>query len=43
LCCPFFNIELRCESDDGPLWLRLTGQPGTKEFIKIDAPEWIDS
>jgi len=43
LCYPFFNIELRCESEDGPFWLRLTGQPGTKEFIKIDAPEWIDS
>jgi hypothetical protein len=43
LCCPFFNIELRCESEDGPLWLRLTGQPGTKEFIKTDAPEWISS
>ena len=43
LCCPFFNIELRLESGAGPLWLRLTGQPGIKEFIKTDAPAWVDS
>jgi hypothetical protein len=34
LCCPFFNIDLRFEREGGPLWLRLTGRPGTKEFIK---------
>ena len=34
LCCPFFDIELRFERENGPLWLRLTGRPGTKEFIK---------
>jgi hypothetical protein len=34
LCCPFFDIELRFDREDGPLWLRLTGRPGTKEFIK---------
>lgn len=43
LCCPFFNIELRLESGAGPLWLRLTGRPGVKEFIKTDAPAWVDS
>lgn len=43
LCCPFFNIELRLEGGAGPLWLRLTGQPGVKEFIKTDAPAWVDS
>ena len=43
LCCPFFNIELRLESGAGPLWLRLTGQPGVKEFIKADAPAWVNS
>ncbi|MGA8273736.1 MAG: hypothetical protein WB919_19395 [Candidatus Sulfotelmatobacter sp.] len=41
LCCPFFNIELRMESDGGPMWLRLTGRKGTKEFIKADAAAWI--
>jgi len=37
LCCPFFDIDLRFDREDGPLWLRLTGRPGTKEFIK---EEW---
>ena len=34
LCCPFFDIDLRFDREAGPLWLRLTGRPGTKEFIK---------
>ena len=34
LCCPFFDIVLRFDRENGPLWLRLTGRPGTKEFIK---------
>jgi hypothetical protein len=34
LCCPFFDIDLRFDREGGPLWLRLTGRPGTKEFIK---------
>ena len=37
LCCPFFDIDLRFDREGGPLWLRLTGRPGTKEFIK---EEW---
>ncbi len=34
LCCPFFDIDLRFDREGGPLWLSLTGRPGTKEFIK---------
>ena len=34
LCCPFFDIDLRFDREGSPLWLRLTGRPGTKEFIK---------
>jgi hypothetical protein len=34
LCCPFFDIDLRFDREGGPLWLRLTGRSGTKEFIK---------
>lgn len=41
LCCPFFNIELRMEPEGGPLWLRLTGRKGTKDFIRVDAASWI--
>lgn len=36
LCCPFFDIDLRFDREDGPLWLRLAGRPGTKEFVKAE-------
>ena len=36
LCCPFFDIDVRFDRENGPLWLRLTGRPGTKEFIKME-------
>src|SRR5256885_6248011 len=35
-CCPFFDIDLRFDRENGPLWLRLTGRPGTKDFIKME-------
>src|ERR671931_2439579 len=38
LCCPFLEIDLRLSREGGPLWLSLTGRPGTKEFIKEDVP-----
>jgi hypothetical protein len=41
LCCPFFDISLRLEPEGGPLWLRLSGRPGTKEFIKVDGASWV--
>ena len=34
LCCPFFNFELDVEPNNGPLWLRLTGQEGVKELLR---------
>jgi len=37
LCCPFFDIDLRLDREGGPLWLRLTGRTGTKEFIKEES------
>lgn len=40
-CCPFFDIGLRLEAENGSIWLSLTGRPGTKDFIKVDAPAWI--
>ncbi len=36
LCCSFFNFELEVEAEDGPLWLRLTGRPGVKEFLQSE-------
>jgi hypothetical protein len=41
LCCPFFDINVRLEREGGPLWLRLTGREGTKDFIKVDGAKWI--
>jgi hypothetical protein len=40
-CCPFLDIDLRLNREGGPLWLRLTGRPGTKEFIKKDVPALV--
>src|SRR5580658_5934574 len=33
LCCPFFDIDLHMDREEGATWIRLTGRPGTKEFI----------
>jgi hypothetical protein len=40
LCCPFFDINVRLDREGGPLWLRLTGREGTKDFIKVDFAKW---
>ncbi len=36
LCCPFFNFELAFEPEQGPIWLRIHGQDGVKEFIEAN-------
>ena len=36
LCCPFFDFELAVEREGGPLWLRLKGRPGVKQFIRSE-------
>lgn len=33
-CCPFFIFELAFEVNHGPIWLRLRGGEGVKEFIR---------
>jgi hypothetical protein len=35
-CCCFFHFALEIEPDDGPLWLRLTGGNGVKEFLQAE-------
>ena len=32
-CCPFLRFQIIVEPGEGPLWLELTGPPGTKEFL----------
>lgn len=34
-CCPFVRYTLEIEPDGGPFWLRMTGRPGVKEFLRI--------
>ena len=36
LCCPFFDFEIAVEREGGPLWLRLKGRPGVKQFIRSE-------
>ena len=36
LCCPFFQFTLEVTPAQGPLWLRLTGGDGVKEFIRAE-------
>lgn len=34
LCCPFLRFGIEVEIENGPVWLRLTGREGVKEFIR---------
>jgi len=33
-CCPFLDINLHVTPEHGPLLVRFTGRPGTKQFIQ---------
>jgi hypothetical protein len=35
-CCPFFSFELQLGRDRGPLWLRITGKDGVKDFLRAE-------
>jgi len=39
-CCPFFDLDVLSEREGGPVRLRVTGRPGVKQFIEVDAAEW---
>jgi hypothetical protein len=41
LCCPFFDIDLRQERENGGFWMRLSGRPGVKQFIEADLANWM--
>jgi hypothetical protein len=36
LCCPFITFGLEVESDRGPMWLKLTGRAGVKQFLQAE-------
>jgi hypothetical protein len=33
VCCPFFKFELTIKDPGGPVWLKITGPEGAKDFI----------
>ncbi len=35
-CCPFVKFKLEIGSYDEPIWLRLTGGSGVKEFLRTE-------
>lgn len=36
LCCPFLTITLELQRDQGPTWLKLTGEDGVKNFLRAE-------
>ena len=36
LCCPFFTFVLEVTPGNGPIWLRITGQAGVKDFLQSE-------
>ncbi len=32
-CCPFLDFAIELAHDGGPLWVRLSGPPGTRELL----------
>jgi hypothetical protein len=32
-CCRFLRFDITVERDGGPIWLELTGPPGTRQFL----------
>ena len=40
-CCPFFDIDVRVAREKGELELRLSGRPGTKDFIRSEFAPWF--
>ena len=33
-CCPFLRFELQVLPASGPIWLKLTGPEGTRDFLR---------
>jgi len=36
LCCPFFSFQLDIASEGKPMFLRMTGREGVKEFMRTE-------
>jgi ribosomal-protein-alanine N-acetyltransferase len=42
-CCPFLRFRLTIEPAGGPVWLELTGGPGTREFLEAQVSQGADT
>jgi hypothetical protein len=36
LCCPFLTLTLELHHDQGPIWLKASGNDGVKEFLRAE-------
>jgi hypothetical protein len=36
LCCPFLTLTLELQRDQGPIWLKATGDDGVKGFLRAE-------
>lgn len=36
LCCPFLTLSLESQRDQGPIWLKATGEEGVKNFLRTE-------
>ena len=36
LCCPFFFFQIEAGSEAQPVWLRMTGRDGVKQFMQSE-------
>jgi hypothetical protein len=35
-CCPFLSFSIDVEAEDGPIYLRVSGPPGSRELIEAE-------
>jgi hypothetical protein len=35
-CCPFFDFKIELQRDGGPLWLKVGGADGVKQFLRSE-------
>ena len=40
-CCPFFDISIRLERENGKMWWTLTGREGVKQFVRAEFAPWV--
>jgi hypothetical protein len=36
LCCPFFTFQIEAGAEAQPIWLRMTGREGVKQFMQSE-------